>query len=229
MPRRLLTARFQQARATLDMLHNTTLSSLALGSLGGRPAHRPARRGRAATEQALFAAQQASLLGLGLSSGVAACSSCRGEGQSDTASQLPARRPNCSDPAQDIPVEYGQAALPIGRPLGPHLEFTDSSLRSESQRRSKAPPLDQGGAGCDRATQGDRVAGLFPRFRVTNFEAKQRSIEKIAPGTAISFYPISLPDRLEIIVSFGAAATAVHDRRLGNKSARKRFDASGSC
>src|SRR5260370_3384052 len=37
---------------------------------------------------------------------------------------------------------------------------------------------------------------------VTSFIAKRRSIETIAPGTAV-IYPIALPDRLELLVSFG--------------------------
>src|SRR6202035_2891516 len=37
---------------------------------------------------------------------------------------------------------------------------------------------------------------------VTSFLAKQRSIETIAPGTAV-IYPIALPDRLELLHSLG--------------------------
>src|SRR6516165_3643450 len=37
---------------------------------------------------------------------------------------------------------------------------------------------------------------------VTTFLAKRRSIETIAPGTAV-IYPIALPDRLELLVSIG--------------------------
>jgi CHAT domain-containing protein len=37
---------------------------------------------------------------------------------------------------------------------------------------------------------------------IADFKSRQRSIETIAPGTAV-LYPIALPDRIELLVSFG--------------------------
>jgi CHAT domain-containing protein len=196
---------FQLAAQTADMLHNTTLSSLAHGSLG-RLYERTGRRDEAArlTGQALFAAQQASSLDLGFRWEWQRGRLARMEGRSDTAiasyrravSQLQSIR-------QDIPVEYRSGRSSYRATFGPlYLEFTDLLLRRAAADPKSAPALIKEARDAVEQLKETELQDYFRDSCITSFEAKRRPIETIEPGTAI-LYPISLPDRLEMLVSFG--------------------------
>jgi CHAT domain-containing protein len=196
---------FQLAAQTADMLHNTTLSSLAHGSLG-RLYERTGRSAEAAplTEQALLAAQQASSADLGYRWEWQLGRLARTEGRSDAAIanyrraifQLQSIR-------QDIPVEYRAGRSSYRTTFGPlYLEFTDLLLRRAASDPKKAAPLIREAVDTVERLKETELQDYFSDPCVASFEARQRSIETIAPGTAI-LYPISLPDRLELLVSFG--------------------------
>jgi CHAT domain-containing protein len=196
---------FQLTAQTADAIHNPTLSSLALGSLG-RLYERAGRRDEAArlTGQALFAAQQASSPDLGFRWEWQRARLAHMEGRSDAAIasyrgavlQLQSIR-------QDIPVEYRAGRSSYRATFGPlYLEFTDLLLRRAAADPKSAASLIREARDTVEQLKETELQDYFRDSCVTDFEAKQRSIETITPGTAI-LYPISLPDRLEMLVSFG--------------------------
>jgi CHAT domain-containing protein len=196
---------FQLAAQTADVLHNPTLSSLALGSLG-RLDERIGRRDEAArlTGQALFAAQQASSADLGFRWEWQRARLARMEGRSDAAIASYRRAVlQLQSIRQDIPVEYRAGRSSYRATFGPlYLEFTDLLLRRAATDPKSAPSLIREARDTVEQLKETELQDYFRDSCVTSFEAKQRSIETIAPGTAI-LYPISLPDRLEMLVSFG--------------------------
>jgi CHAT domain-containing protein len=196
---------FQLAAQTADMLHNPTLSSLALGSLG-RLYERTGRRDEAArlTGQALFAAQQASSPDLGFRWEWQRARLASMEGRSDAAIASYRRAVlQLQSIRQDIPVEYRAGRSSYRATFGPlYLEFTDLLLRRAAAHPKGAPSLIREARDTVEQLKETELQDYFRDSCVTSFEAKQRSIETMAPGTAI-LYPISLPDRLEMLVSFG--------------------------
>ena len=194
------------AARTAAELRNPTLSSLADGGLG----HLDERAGRlddaaALTARAAFAAQQASapelsyrwdwqrarLAGERGQTGIALASYRR------AVAELQAVR-------QDIPVEYRDGRSSYRATFGPlYLEFSDLLLRRASGNAAEAPALIREARDTIEQLKESELRDYFRDSCVANFEASKRPVESIAPGTAI-LYPISLPDRLEILVSFGA-------------------------
>jgi CHAT domain-containing protein len=196
---------FRSAAQTADSLHNATLSSLALGSLG-RLYERTGRNDEAArlTVQALFAAQQASSPDLGFRWEWQRGRLARAEGRSDEAIASYRRAvEQLQSIRQDIPVEYRSGRSSYRTTFGPlYLEVTDLLLRRAAADPKSAAPLIREARDTVERLKETELQDYFRDSCVTSFEAKQRPIETIAPGTAI-LYPISLPDRLEMLVSFG--------------------------
>ena len=196
---------FHLAAQTADTLHNATLSSLALGNLG-RLYERAGRNEEAArlTSQALFAAQQASSPDLGFRWEWQRGRLARAEGRSDAAIASYRRAvEQLQSIRKDVPVEYRSGHSSYRTTFGPlYLEFTDVLLRRAAADPKGAAPLIREARDTVEQLKETELQDYFRDSCVTSFEAKRRPIETIAPGTAI-LYPISLPDRLEMLVSFG--------------------------
>jgi CHAT domain-containing protein len=196
---------FRIAAETAEALHNPTLSSLAQGGL----AHLYEREGRFGeasnlTDRAAFAAQQASAPELSFRWNWQRARLARQRGQTELALTSYRRAVAALEAVrQDIPVEYRDGRSSYRTTFGPvYLEFSDLLLRKASSDPARA-------AGSIKEAQDTierlKVSELQDYFRdscVASFVAKRRSIETIAPGTAV-LYPIALPDRLELLVSFG--------------------------
>src|SRR5262249_29314931 len=104
---------------------------------------------------------------------------------------------------QDIPVEYRDGRSSYRATFGPvYLEFSDLLLRRASADPARATPLIREARDTIEQLKQTELQDYFRDSCVTSFIAKRRSIETVAPGTAV-IYPIALPDRLELVVSFG--------------------------
>jgi CHAT domain-containing protein len=196
----------QTAAAWAQTLDDKILASLALGSLG-RLAEREGRLAEAAnfTAEALFAAQQTQVGELSSRWEWQQARLLRRQG--DVAAALASyRRAVAALEAvrQEIPVEYRGGRSSYRTTYGAlYLEFSDLLLRKASADPAAAAPLlREARDGIELLKEGE-VQDYFRDSCVTGFEAKRRSIDRIAPGTAV-IYPIVLPGRLEILVSFGA-------------------------
>jgi CHAT domain-containing protein len=196
---------FRTAAQTADALHNPTLSSLALGGL----AHLDERDNRldeasSLTDRAAFAAQQASAPELSFRWDWQRARLAKGRGQTDAA--LTAYRRAVAElqsVRQDIPVEYRDGRSSYRATFGPvYLQFSDLLLRRASSDPNHAAPLIREARETIEQLKETELQDYFRDTCVTSFLAKRRSIETIAPGTAV-IYPIALPDRLELLVSIG--------------------------
>jgi CHAT domain-containing protein len=196
---------FQAALETGKALKNLQISSLAEGSLG----HLDEQAGRLdnaalLTESALFAAQQASSPQLSYRWDWQRARIARRRGQ--TAIALGSYRRAVAElqsVRQDIPVVYrdGQSSYRIT--FGPlYLQFTDLLLRRASTDAAERQELIGEAINTIEELKESELRDYFRDSCVAAFEAKQRSIANIAPRTAV-LYPISLPDRLEVLVSLG--------------------------
>src|SRR6516165_5118947 len=196
---------FHLAAQTADALHNAALSSLARGNLG-RLYERAGQEEEAErlTGQALFAAQQASSPDLGFRWEWQRGRLARAEGRSDAAIASYRRAvEQLQSIRKDVPVEYRSGHSSYRTTFGPlYLEFTDVLLRRAAADPKGAAPLIREARDTVEQLKETELQDYFRDSCVTSFEAKRRPIETIAPGTAI-LYPISLPDRLEMLVSFG--------------------------
>ena len=196
---------FEAAGTIADRLGNAALGSLALGGLG----HLHERTGRLEqafrlTQQALFRAQQASAPDILFRWEWQQARIDRALGREDAA--LAGFRRAVStlrSVRQDIPVEYRDGQSSFQGTLSPlYVQFADLLLRRASRdpRNAAALILE-----AREMLEGLKEAELQDYFRdscVTNFEARQRGVETVAPGTAV-VYPVVLPDRLELLVSVG--------------------------
>jgi CHAT domain-containing protein len=196
---------FRTAAATANALHNATLSSLALGGL----AHLNERENRldeasSLTDRAAFAAQQASAPELSFRWDWQRARLARHRGQTDAA-LIAYRRAiaELQSVRQDIPVEYRNGRSSYRATFGPvYLQFSDLLLRRASFDPNHAAPLIREARDTIEQLKETELQDYFRDTCVTSFLAKRRSIETIAPGTAV-IYPIALPDRLELLVSIG--------------------------
>jgi CHAT domain-containing protein len=197
---------FQLAAQTADMLHNATLSSFARGDLG-RLYECTGRRDEAAslTQRAALAAKQTSSADLGYRWEWQQGSLADAEGRSDDAIhsyraaifQLELIR-------QDIPVEYLKGRSSYRVNFGPlYLRFSDLVLRRAATDRDNAVTLRKEAQDTVELLKEHELADYFHQPCLPVSEEKKQQIENVGPGTAI-LYPISLPDRLEILVSFGS-------------------------
>ena len=196
---------FQAAANNAEALHNATLSSLAQGGL----AHLYERDNRldeasTLTDRAAFAAQQASAPELSFRWDWQRARLARRRGQTEAA-LVSYRRAvaELQSVRQDIPVEYRDGRSSYRTTFGPvYLEYSDLLLRRASSDPARATPLIREARDTIEQLKETELQDYFRDSCVTSFIAKRRPIETIAPGTAV-IYPIALPDRLELLVSFG--------------------------
>jgi CHAT domain-containing protein len=196
---------FRAAAESADSLHNPTLSSLAQGGL----AHLYERENRLEeasnlTDRAAFAAQQASAPELSFRWDWQRARLARRRGQTDAALTSYRRAvAELQSVRQDIPVEYRDGRSSYRATFGPlYLEYSDMLLRRASSDQARAAPLIREARDTIELLKETELQDYFRDTCVTSFLAKQRSIETIAPGTAV-IYPIALPDRLELLLSLG--------------------------
>jgi CHAT domain-containing protein len=196
---------FRAAAQMARTLNNPTLASLADGSLG----HLDERAGRTAeatnlTEQAAFAAQQAGAAELSFRWDWQRARLAWARGQSDLALASYRRAvAELQSVRQDIPVEYRDGRSSYRATFGPlYLQFTDLVLQRASARPGEAPVLIREARNAVEALKETELQDYFRDPCVSSFTAKRRSIGTIASGTAV-IYPVSLPHRLEMLVSFG--------------------------
>jgi CHAT domain-containing protein len=196
---------FRVAAENAEALHNSMLSSLAQGSL----AHLYERDNRldeasTLTDRAAFAAQQASAPELSFRWDWQRARIARRRGRTDLALTSYRRAvAELQSVRQDIPVEYRDGRSSYRITFGPvYLEFSDLLLRKASADPAQATPLLREARDTIEQLKETELQDYFRDTCVTSFLAKRRSIETIAPGTAV-IYPIALSDRLELLVSFG--------------------------
>jgi CHAT domain-containing protein len=104
---------------------------------------------------------------------------------------------------QDIPVEYRDGRSSYRITFGPvYLEYSDLLLRRASSDPAQATKLLREARDTIEELKGTELQDYFRDACVTSFMAQRRSIETVAPGSAV-IYPIALSDRLELLVSFG--------------------------
>jgi CHAT domain-containing protein len=104
---------------------------------------------------------------------------------------------------QDIPVEYRDGRSSYRITFGPvYLEYSDLLLRRASSDPAQATKLLREARDTIEELKETELQDYFRDACVTSFLAQRRSIETLAPGTAV-IYPIALSDRLELLVSFG--------------------------
>ncbi len=203
--RRIAERALAAAVAAADALHNATLSSLARGDLG-RLYQRTGHVGEASrlTDEALFAAQRGEAPELSFRWDWQQARLARQQGHLDTALASYRRAvAELQSVRQDIPVEYRNGRSSYRTTFGPlYLEFADLLLRRSAADPAHAAPLIREARDTIETLKESELQDYFRDSCVTAFEAQQRSIETIAPGSAV-LYPISLPDRLELLVSFG--------------------------
>jgi len=196
---------FRAAALIADKLRNATLSSQAQGGLGrlyeraGRP-----REAAALTDRALFAAQEASAPELSFRWDWQQARLAKQQGQPGAALAGYRRAvAGLQSIRQDIPVEYRDGRSSYRVTFGPlYLEYSDLLLRRASSDPAQATSLIREARDTVEALKESELQDYFRDSCVGNFLARRRSIDTVAPGAAV-LYPISLPDRLELLVSFG--------------------------
>jgi CHAT domain-containing protein len=196
---------FSAAAEIARTLDNPTLASLADGSLGRLDEHAGGvADAMALTERAAFAAQRAAAPELSFRWDWQRARLLRLSGQTEQAlasyrravAELQAVR-------QDIPVEYRDGRSSYRATFGPlYLQFTDLLLRRAASGPGDRAALIGEARDTVEALKQTELQDYFRDSCVAAFAAKQRAIESVAAGTAV-IYPISLPDRLELLVNFG--------------------------
>ena len=196
---------FRAAAQMARTLSNPTLASLADGSLG----HLAERTGRAVeasdlTQRAAFAAQRAAAAELSFRWDWQRARLARQGGQIDLALASYRRAvAELQSVRQDIPVEYRDGRSSYRATFGPlYLQFTDLLLHRAAARAGEAQALIREARNTVEALKETELQDYFRDPCVSSFLARRRSIGIIAQGTAV-IYPISLPHRLEMLVSFG--------------------------
>ena len=184
---------FRSAAENADTLHNATLSSLAQGNL----AHLYERENRSQeasslTDRAAFAAQQAAAPELSFRWDWQRARLARQSGQADAALTSYRRAvAELQSVRQDIPVEYRDGRSSYRTTFGPvYLEFSDMLLRRAASDPPRAAPLISEARDTIERLKETELQDYFRDTCVTSFLAKRRSIETIAPGTAV-IYPIA--------------------------------------
>ncbi|HEV8678116.1 MAG TPA: CHAT domain-containing protein [Stellaceae bacterium] len=196
---------FQAAARTAETLRNARLASLAQGGLGrldqriGRPAE-----ATKLTDRALLSAQQAPAPDVSYRLEWQQARLAHQQGQVPNA--LASYRRAVSDLQsirRDIPVEYRAGKSSYRVTFGPlYREFTDLLLRRSSAQPTEAPALISEARDTIEKLKASELEDYYRDTCVADFEARRRSIQTVSPGAAV-LYPISLPDRLELLVSFG--------------------------
>jgi len=196
---------FTSAAAIGVMSAKPALESIALGGQGelDERVGDLATAGRL-TEAALFKAQQAGAADLSFRWDWQQARIARAGGHDDAAIALYRRAvATLRVVRQDIPIEYIGGRSSFRTTFEPlYLQFVDLLLRRTSRAGAGAPELMREARGALESLKESELQDYFRDACVTNFEAKRRSVETITPGTAV-IYPVVLPDRLELLVSFG--------------------------
>ncbi len=195
----------EAALAIAERLGNAALASLALGGLGSLDERSgQLERASRSTRQALFRAQQASAPDIAFRWEWQQARIDRALGREDAA--LAAFRRAVSalrTVRQDIPTEHRDGRSSFHGAFGPlYTQYADLLLRRAARDRRNAPALVREAR---EALEGLKETELQDYFRdpcVSEFEAKHRGVEAVAPDTAV-VYPVVLPDRLELLVSVG--------------------------
>ena len=105
---------------------------------------------------------------------------------------------------QDIPVEYRDGRSSYRVTFGPlYKEFADLLLRRAAADPARAPSLIREARDTIEQLKESELQDYFRDSCVTSFQERRQSIDRVAPGAAV-IYPIALPDRLELLVSFGS-------------------------
>jgi CHAT domain-containing protein len=194
------------AEAMAGASRNATLMSLALGNFG-RLYERAGRSADASrlTEQALFAAQEAASPDLRFRWEWQQARLAREQQRFDEAIELyRAAVADLQSIRQDIPVEYRQGVSSYRTTFGPlYREFAGLLLNRAADRPTQREALLREARDAIERLRESELQDYFRDTCVTSFEAQQKPIETIAPGTAV-LYPITLPKQLEILVSFGS-------------------------
>jgi len=196
---------FQAAARMAQTLHNARLAALAQGGLG-RLDQRLGRSAEATklTDRALMAAQQvpAPDLSFRLEWQQARLATQQGQVPHALASYRRAVA-DLQSIRQDIPVEYRAGKSSYRTTFGPlYTQFTDLLLRRASAHPTEAPALITEARDTIEKLKASELQDYFRDTCVADFEARQQSIQNVAPGAAV-LYPIALPDRVELLVSFG--------------------------
>jgi tetratricopeptide (TPR) repeat protein len=179
---------FHAAVESAEALHNATLSSLAQGSL----AHLYERDNRledaaSLTDRAAFAAQQASAPELSFRWDWQRARLARKRGHTEAALTSYRRAiAELQSVRQDIPVEYRDGRSSYRATFGPvYLEYSDLLLRWASADRGRATSLIREARDTIEQLKETELQDYFRDTCVTSFIAKRRSIDTIAPGTAV--------------------------------------------
>ena len=195
---------FEAAARTAEALHNARLASMAQGGLG-RLQERAGRPAAAAPliDRALLAAQQVPAPELSFRLEWEQARLAKQQGQASQA--LASYRRAIADLQsirQDIPVEYHDGKSSYRVTFGPlYREFSDLLLRRASAEPMQAQALIREARDTIEQLKESEPQDYFRDSCVANFAGRQQSIERVAPGAAV-LYPISLPDRIELLVSF---------------------------
>src|SRR5262249_6338385 len=179
---------FRAASKTAEILHNPTLASLADGSLG-RLGERAGRVAEAAslTERAAFEAQRAAAAELSFRWDWQRARLARQRGETDLALASYRRAvAELQSVRQDIPVEYRDGRSSYRTTFGPlYLQLTDLLLRRAATEAGAAPALIREARSTVEALKETELQDYFRDPCVSNFLARRRPIEIIAPGTAV--------------------------------------------
>ncbi|HVH79554.1 MAG TPA: tetratricopeptide repeat protein, partial [Stellaceae bacterium] len=197
---------FRAAAASAEALHNARLASLARGGLG-RLDEKTGRVDAAArlTGQASLLAQRTSADDLAFRWDWQQARLARQQGQYDAAlasyrravARLQAIR-------KDIPVQYQDGRSSYRVTFGPlYREFSDLLLQQARAEPAQAPALRIEARDTIEQLKESELQDYFRDSCIADFKSKERAIETIAPGAAV-LYPIPLPDRTEMLVSFGS-------------------------
>jgi len=196
---------FRAAQNVADRLRNATLSSLARGNLG-RLAERTNRTGTASalTDRALFEAQAASAPELSFRWDWQQGRLLHRQGQDDAAlSNYRRAVAGLQSVRQDIPVQYQDGRSSYRTTFGPlYREFSDLLLRRATADPARAAALRNEARNTIEQLKETELQDYFRDSCIADFKARQRAIETIAPGAAV-LYPISLDDRVELLVNIG--------------------------
>ena len=205
------TLAFEAGRTIAEQLGNPVLESLALGGLGRlqfQSGH--LQEASRLTQLALFRARQADAPEIAFRWQWQQARIDRAGGN-EAAALAGFRRAvfTLQSIRHDIPVQYQDGQSSFRSTFGPvYLEFADLLLRRARADSREAPVLLREARDVMEQLKASELQDYFRDPCVTNFEAKQRGIETVAPDTAV-IYPIILPDRLELLVTAGG-----HDSQI---------------
>ena len=196
---------FEAAEAMAGRFGSAALSALATGGLG-RLDERTGRLQQASrlTRQALLQARQASAPDIAFRLEWQQARIDRTLGNDDAALQSFRRSiSTLQSVRQNIPVEYRNGKSSFQDTFGSlYVQFADLLLRRAGHDPRAAALILEARTGLEELKKAE-LQDYFRDSCITDFEAKQRGIEALAPDTAV-VYPVVLPDRLALLVSVGA-------------------------